>query len=475
MIKNHPNSRQKYNLMVNNTKDIIIFFKRNGLVVDCNEAAKDILGYGDDILNTNISDIFRDAASLKNNCLLVDSRYCDITNETIAYKKNQTCISIELKIILKETRKSFTGLCIASDITLQKKLMGKVKHLRKDMKRLLMLRNTAVSNIIHELRTPVSGIMGMSEILMDTKLNSEQKDIVNIVYKCCKNLNSLINALFDIVKMKSNKPILKEQKFSIHFIIDKVVMIYEKSIIEKHLKLIVNISEDIPEYLIGDDHRLAQIIDNLLSNAVKFTHNGEIRLNVSMTAYNGDGVELLFRITDTGIGIDAENIHKIFMTYYQVDGSTTRRYGGIGLGLSICQMFVKAMGGRISVESTKGKGSTFSFSVFFKSATEYIEDKTKASKAIDNTAIITENDNYFKEKYVDKLFDEQLLLETLKIAIEAENWIYAEQIALKVRESISNEDKNITNNVLQLLFSIRKENRDLSIKRVEELIQMYIE
>lgn len=474
-MKKHSISKLKYNLIANNTKEIIIFFQRNGLVIDCNKAAKDILEYGDDILKTYISDIFRDVVSSKDNRLIINSNFNNMTNETIAYKMDQTCISVDLKIILIEKHKKFLGLCIASDITLQKKLIGKVKHVRNDMKRLLKLKDVAVTNIIHELRTPVSGIMGMAEIILDTELNSEQSDNVNIIYENCKCMNALINGLFDIARIKDNKLVLKEKKFNPYLMIDKVIRVYRYSIKEKHLKLIVNISEDIPVYLIGDEFRLTQVIDNLLSNAIKFTHDGEIKLNVSMKVHNSHEVELLFMIIDTGIGIDAEDKDKIFMSYYQADGSITRSYGGVGLGLSICQMLVKAMGGRISVESTKGKGSAFLFSVCLKKETAYNEEILKATisnDTTDNIAMTKEYDFSIKENYSSMPVEDKTLVKMLMATIEKEDWQYAEQLALRVRELITDEDKIITNKMLQLLFSIRKEERELSIKRVEELYEI---
>jgi PAS domain S-box-containing protein len=356
----------KYNLLLASTREIIIYFQRNGQIIECNKAVKDIFGYGDDIFHANISDIFKDVVRIKKNCLLIDSKFIDYTNETIAYKTNQTYIYVELKIILKRSHDRFIGLCIASDITIQKKLSRKVMHVRNDMKNLLKLKDRAVANIIHELRTPVSGIMGMAEILLDKKHNWEQSDNVDIIYQCSKRINSIINDLVDIVNMKNNKLILKEEKFNFHLMLDKVTRLHRYSAEEKNLKLMVNISENIPSYLIGDEFRLAQIIDNLLSNAVKFTHDGAIKLNIYMTSHNSNEVEILFMVNDTGIGIADEEKEKIFMSYYQADGSITRSYGGVGLGLSICQMLAKAMDGRIAVESTKGEGSTFSFSVCFK-------------------------------------------------------------------------------------------------------------
>ena len=464
-------TRQICKLIMDNTKELLIFFQRDGLIIDYNKATEDILEYGEDIRKTNISDIFREAINLKDNCLLMNSKYKNKSHETMAYKQDQSFIYVELKIIVIEDSESFFGLCIASDMTVQKKLIGKVKYVRNDMKQLLKLKNIAVENIIHELRTPVSGIMGMSEILLDMDLNTEQSDNVQIIYQSCKGMNSLINGLFDVVRMKQNKPILNEQKFNFYLMIDKVIKYYRHSIKEKQLKLSLNISKDIPAYLIGDEFRLAQIIDNLLSNAIKFTHDGEVKLHVSMTSYKENEVELLFMVIDTGIGIDDKEKEKIFMSYYKVDGSTTRNNGGVGIGLSICKKLAKAMGGEISVESTRGKGSTFSFVVKLKTAPA---NKDPVSSTIskdtgDSFTMTKEYDYRIKEDDSNIPYDDKTLMDMLKTTIEQEDWQYAEGLALRLRDTNSNEDKIIANKMLQLLFSIRKEEQELSLKRIEEL------
>lgn len=469
---NHSTLELQYNILVNNINEIIIFFQENGRIIDCNKAAKDLLNYGDDILNMCISDIFKDAVTLQDNSIVIDLKYNNISNETVAYKNNKDSICVDLKIILNRVQKSFIGLCVASDITFQKKLISKIKHLRNKMKILLNMKNRAVTNIVHELRTPISGIMGMSELLMDMEIENEQKDNINIIYQCCKRMNSLISDLFDIIRLKNKKLMLQEEEFNFRLMIDNVIIFYSNRISEKNLKLTVNISEDIPVYLIGDEFRLAQILDNLLSNAIKFTDTGEIILDVSIISYIGEGVELLFTVIDTGVGIITKDRDKIFMSFYQADGSIARRYGGVGLGLSICKMLVKTMGGSITVESAKDKGSRFSFVLYLKNATIDKKDKNNShlsDNSDDNITITQEICNSHHDNYIEKQADGRIIMEKLEIAIASENWRLAEQLASKLRDLIPNEDKILTNKVLQLLFSIRKEDREQSIARVEEL------
>lgn len=475
--------KKKYNLLLENCQEIILFFNKEGMIIDCNRAARDVLGYeNDEIYNVSIIKIFKKAVSFKNGNLIINPKFYDRFYETIAYKRNQTCFSVDLKIIYREDDKNTIGLCIASDITEKKKYLSIIRHLKHDIKSLKQIKNKFVANITHELKTPVNGIMGMTEALLDMKLTQEQKENVNIIYQCCKNMNTMINDLLDVVKMKNNRLVLEQRVFHFRLMIDNIIKLNIKGANEKQLKLIVNVSKDIPEYLIGDEYRLAQIINNLLSNAIKFTNVGQIVLEVAVTERIGDQIELFFMVIDTGIGINSKEKDKLFMSFYQVDGSITRRFGGAGLGLSICKMLVKAMGGNISVESEKDKGSNFSFTVRLKAwkgdpylrvHTEYdyidilLNDTATQSKKVkvdDYRSKITSFQEFFN-----------FHMEKLLVCIEMGNWECAEKLAIMLRDVVSKDDKLISKKILQLLFTIRKEDRSLSLKRAKELERMLSE
>ena len=281
--------KKKYNLLLENCQEIILFFNKEGMIIDCNRAARDVLGYeNDEIYNVSIIKIFKKAVSFKNGNLIINPKFYDRFYETIAYKRNQTCFSVDLKIIYREDDKNTIGLCIASDITEKKKYLSIIRHLKHDIKSLKQIKNKFVANITHELKTPVNGIMGMTEALLDMKLTQEQKENVNIIYQCCKNMNTMINDLLDVVKMKNNRLVLEQRVFHFRLMIDNIIKLNIKGANEKQLKLTVNVSKDIPEYLIGDEYRLAQIINNLLSNAIKFTNVGQIVLEVAVTERIGD-------------------------------------------------------------------------------------------------------------------------------------------------------------------------------------------
>lgn len=495
-MKDYLQTSQKYHYLMENSREIILFFQNTGQIIDCNKAAKDILGYDDDIFDITIADIFKRVAKIRKNSLVINSNYKNKSSETIAYKKNQTCFPVDLKIIMDNCN-GFTGLCIAVDISEKKKLIRIIRYLKSDLKNLNQIKNRFIANITHELKTPVNGIKGMIETLLDMELTPKQKESVNIIYQCCNNMNSLINDLLDITRMKCNKLVLEERRFHFRQMMENIVKLNMKQVNEKNLKFTVNVSRNIPEYLIGDEYRLTQIINNLLSNAIKFTYDGQIILDVAITEHSRHMVELFFMVIDTGIGISTAEMDKLFLSFYQVDGSITRRFGGSGLGLSICQMLVKAMGGKISVESELGKGSTFSFTVKLKLAKvknkknipalsdtiikeELYQDKNKelVEMLIDETDMtsttLNEVQNYINKANENKPMlssgqNTQLLMEKLILSIEMEGWEHAEHLALQIRDLIPKNNKQLTNKALQLLFGIRKEDHDLSLKRAKEL------
>lgn len=499
----HTNRR--LHLLMENSREIILLFRKSGEIVDSNKQAGKTLGYEDDIFDVTIADIFKRAAKIKNKSLIINSKFINKFNQTIAYKKNQTCFPVELKIIIFNNFNGMMGLCIASDISEKQKLNKTISHMKIKINELNEIKNKFIANISHELKTPVNGIMGMAASLQETELTPQQQEYVDVINQCCRNMNSLINDLLDMTRMKYNKLVLEERKFNFRQMIDNIVKLNKKSISDKNLKLVVNISKDIPDYLIGDENRLTQIINNLLSNAIKFTFEGRIALDVFITEFNNEEIELFFMVIDTGIGISLEDKDKIFQSFYQADGSITRRFGGFGLGLSICQMLVKAMGGKITVESELGKGSTFLFTVKlkvpeieneintgnFNEAVIYGDFNETLRKEELNESNITE-DVYNKDiRHTDKLSDNndmlyipyenkseelsghnlKLMMEKLILSIEMKGWMNAEQLAISIRDMIR-EDKSLANKALQLLLVIRREDYDLSIQRAKELMKL---
>ncbi len=251
-----------------------------------------------------------------------------------------------------------------------------------------------VANMSHEIRTPMNGVIGMSELALNLATDEEQASYLRTVVSSGEALLTVISDVLDFSKIESGKMLLDPLPFNLHECVESAVETIAIKAAQKQLELVCHIDHLVPVDVIGDGPRLRQVILNLLGNALKFTEKGEVVVHVTPEQTGAASSMIRIEVSDTGIGIPADRIESVFESFVQVDSSTTRRYGGSGLGLTICRKLIELMGGRIWIESKLGKGSRFIFTVEFSHTSTTSAIVSPASIALQGLSVLIVDDNH---------------------------------------------------------------------------------
>lgn len=353
--------------ILDNTPLMIFIKDLNGCYLLANKSYKDAFNFtSEQIIGKTDFDLVSEENA---------KRYKEIDEYVIREQKNveveemieQAGVSKNLLIVkfpLFDKNNTIYGISgIASDIT-ERYLYG--LHLieaRQKAEMAEQLQEQFLANMSHEIRTPMNGIIGMTNILLNTPMSNEQKDFVNIIKKSSDSLMVLINDILDLSKIKAGKLRIENIDFRLRETVEQTISTFRVLINDKGLKLRTSVDLSIPDSLTGDPHRLNQILNNLISNAIKFTAAGEISFEIKPINQSKNEIELLFSISDTGIGIPQEKLESIFESFSQAESGTSRKFGGSGLGLSITKKLIEMQNGSIEVKSIPEKGTEFNFTI----------------------------------------------------------------------------------------------------------------
>jgi signal transduction histidine kinase/CheY-like chemotaxis protein/streptogramin lyase len=304
---------------------------------------------------------------------------------------------------------------LAKSINEERSAREDAERARAEAEQATKAKSIFLATMSHEIRTPMNGVIGMASLLGQTTLNEEQRSYTETIQTCGENLLTVINDILDFSKIESGKLELEEKEFDLRTCIEEVLDMFAPKAAQIGLDLVYQIECNVPYRISGDSARLRQILINLVGNAIKFTHTGEVFVRVYLMKFNKDNtVQLGFEVRDTGIGIPEDKLERLFKAFSQVDSSTTRKYGGTGLGLVICEKIIRLMGGYIEVESKPGQGSVFAFAINTKAASREIVDEIGVHIGdIAHKRILVVDDNATNRKILNIQLEEWQLQPTL--------------------------------------------------------------
>ena len=417
-------SEAKLRTLYESTSDAVILLNKDQLI-DCNAAALEMFGCKTkeefcsrkpDYYSSEIQ------ADEKQSSVLIQEKINEALEKGVSrfewlHKRADNNLIFNTEVLLN--RMLLDGVNIFQitirDITDRKHAEEMLEHAKNAAIQSEKVKRDFLANMSHEIRTPLNGIIGMAELIFDTKLTNEQLEYISLIKMSSDDLLTVVNDILDFSKIESGKLNIEVIEFSLDDVLRNTMRTLALKAHQKNLELLLRVDPDVPDRILGDPSRLRQVLTNLISNAIKFTEHGEVELSViKLESADGFTTNLSFSVRDTGIGIPKEKFNLIFDSFSQADTSTTRKFGGTGLGLAISSQLVSLMGGeRIHLESTVNKGSLFSFTLPFQNATiDPLANYQLTGKTVGIPILVVE-DNLTNGKLLERILENWKMLPTV--------------------------------------------------------------
>ena len=369
-------SEEKSRLLLESVGEGIFGVDLDGKVAFINPAANRMLGYGpEELIGHDVHEKIHHShtdgsAYSKTECPMylthVDGTDHHIADEVL-WRKDGSSFPVEYTSMpIKKDGQVVGAVVTFMDITERKLMEHEILNAMEKAEEATRAKSDFLANMSHEIRTPMNAVIGMSHLALKTELSLKQQDYLNKIQSSANSLLGIINDILDFSKIEAGKLDMESVEFNLDEVLDNLANLVTVKAQEKdNLEILFAINQDVPRFLVGDPLRLGQVLINLANNAVKFTDSGEIVVSTVMSEHDETGLTLTFSVRDTGIGLTKDQIGKLFQSFSQADTSTTRKFGGTGLGLTISKRLVNMMGGEIWVDSEPGQGTTFSFTANF--------------------------------------------------------------------------------------------------------------
>jgi PAS domain S-box-containing protein len=358
----------RYRLLSEVTSDIIIFTDRSTLaIIEVNASA--LRAYGrprEDLVGQSIFSLHDPEYPLP--AVEDADRERGVEFETMHRRSDGTSFPVEVRARTADIEGRSIIVSTIRDVTERQSAREELIRALDRALEATRLKSEFVATMSHEIRTPMNGVIGMSELLLRTTLESEQREFASTIKDSAQSLLAIVSDILDFSKIEAQKLGVEAVDFDLRATVESLMSLMRPSAESKGVELRLTLAPELPQFVRGDGGRLRQVLSNLIGNAVKFTHRGSVRVGARALSSRGGDVLLEFTVADTGIGIPDAALGGLFDPFVQGDGTTTRRYGGTGLGLSISRRLIELMGGRIAVESREGTGSVFTFQAPFTAA-----------------------------------------------------------------------------------------------------------